>query len=521
MELAKVEIGGGKQDALMEVSDVEMLDAKVVPHRTNANAGLRQMIAFGVLFVLFCWRFGLFGNFDGVKNLLGIEIECITCACGPCANGGACANLTKAQSMANGGGAGEDKFTCACKPGSSGERCQTDANECLSAPCSNGGDCMESRSHGIATVALGAFKCACAAGWQGRNCSSDIDECKASPPPCKNGGRCAQTTIGKLNCTCAKGFRGELCTTDIDECASSPCKNGAQCSESKSYLANCKGGGTACALEAKVAPDAYKCACVKGWTGFNCATDIDECASSPCKNGAKCVTDTTTPVVDAYTCTGCRKCFNGTNCERPACQGVGSKSCDDPTKTSALKDFQCNCNKGYTGRYCKGDLDECASSPCLYGSKCSTDPSKQLDPKTNKAAVIKLDSYVCLGCPQGRSGKNCQIDTDECKGKIVNGRQIDSCKNGATCSESSQTATLPSGVVIKSTVALGEFTCKCKKTTGWSDKTCSTCTKGWIKDKPRSDACGCFGSWCTSFGCRPDRCCSKGCTGSALSCCKK
>ncbi len=41
----------------------------------------------------------------------------------------------------------------------------------------------------------------------------------------------------------------------------------------------------------------YKCVCVNGYTGSTCQTDIDECASQPCPNGATCVDR-----VAGYTC---------------------------------------------------------------------------------------------------------------------------------------------------------------------------------------------------------------------------
>ena len=33
---------------------------------------------------------------------------------------------------------------------------------------------------------------------------------------------------------------------------------------------------------------AYECTCTRGWSGVNCATDVDECASAPCLNGGLC-----------------------------------------------------------------------------------------------------------------------------------------------------------------------------------------------------------------------------------------
>ncbi len=60
-------------------------------------------------------------------------------------------------------------------------------------------------------------------------------------------------------------------------CATTLCQNGATCD------------GTWVAT----------CTCIPGWTGPLCAQDIDECASTPCKNKGEC----TTPTFGNYTCT--------------------------------------------------------------------------------------------------------------------------------------------------------------------------------------------------------------------------
>ena len=53
-----------------------------------------------------------------------------------------------------------------------------------------------------------------------------------------------------------------------DPCANSPCKNGGNCT----------------------AKDAgFSCACVPGYTGSTCETDVNDCASSPCLFGGQCI----------------------------------------------------------------------------------------------------------------------------------------------------------------------------------------------------------------------------------------
>jgi hypothetical protein len=76
--------------------------------------------------------------------------------------------------------------------------------------------------------------------------------------------------------------------TDINECSSSPCRNGATCVDGV---------------------NSYTCSCVPGYTGVLCQTDINECASAPCQNRGTC-----SDRVNGYTCT-CPANAVGTNCQ--------------------------------------------------------------------------------------------------------------------------------------------------------------------------------------------------------------
>ena len=65
---------------------------------------------------------------------------------------------------------------------------------------------------------------------------------------------------------CPVGYHGPTCALETNECAQSPCRNGATCVD---------------------LVGSYRCQCVAGYSGRNCEVDINECAGSPCQNEGK------------------------------------------------------------------------------------------------------------------------------------------------------------------------------------------------------------------------------------------
>ena len=53
---------------------------------------------------------------------------------------------------------------------------------------------------------------------------------------------------------CPHGWHGERCELDVDECSSTPCKNGGSCNTPR--------------------PDFYSCACDVGWEGEHCTGQL-------------------------------------------------------------------------------------------------------------------------------------------------------------------------------------------------------------------------------------------------------
>ncbi|KAG5830976.1 hypothetical protein ANANG_G00298990 [Anguilla anguilla] len=93
-----------------------------------------------------------------------------------------------------------------------GERCETDVDECASAPCLNGGHCRDD---------VDGFQCLCPAGFSGNLCQLDIDYC--APDPCQNGARCFNLATDYL-CTCPEDYEGKNCSHLRDHCRTTSCQ---------------------------------------------------------------------------------------------------------------------------------------------------------------------------------------------------------------------------------------------------------------------------------------------------------
>ena len=245
------------------------------------------------------------------------------------------------------------------------------------------------------TPCVNSYECACVARYAGLDCQTEIIQCDVSP--CQNGGACTNE-INAHSCECADGYSGEDCVIDIDECASSPCQNGATCSEE----------GDTSAFEV----DLYSCVCLAGFangmcsssdgyiteygalcnvaTGGNCDIDVDECASSPCQNGAACSDshDDSSMPYHTYRCT-CHEGYTSSDC--------GYDNIGEYDASCTIMDAGAALAAEGAGN-CEVDLDECGSSPCANLATCtdSTD-----DPNN-----IPVDAYSC-SCLAGYTNGNC------------------------------------------------------------------------------------------------------------------
>uniref|UniRef100_A0A6Q2WYI0 Neurogenic locus notch homolog protein 1 n=1 Tax=Esox lucius TaxID=8010 RepID=A0A6Q2WYI0_ESOLU len=451
------------------------------------------------------------------------------CASNPCANGGQCSPF-------------ESHYICTCPPTFHGQFCTENVDECELMPnaCQNGGTCHDT---------YGSFHCVCVNGWTGDDCSENIDDCASAAcypgatchdrvasffcecphgrtgllchlddacisNPCQKGSNCDTNPVnGKAICTCPPGYTGSACNQDIDECSlgsfqckclqgydgprcemdvnecmSNPCQNDATCLDQiGGFHCICMPGTTIrmFPLERCISFVLVHC-----FSGGLCQIDIDECASTPCKNGAKC-----SDGPNKYTCE-CAEGYTGQHCETDI-----NECYSDPCHYGICKDslatFTCYCHPGYTGRLCETNINECLSQPCLNGGLCQD----------------RENTYIC-SCPKGTAGFNCEVNLDDCKSKPCDyGRCIDkingyecACEpgySGAMCNINiDECAINPchnGGTCIDS---INSFTCLCPE--GYNDATClsqvdecssNPCIHGRCHDLVNGYKCFCDPGW--------------------------
>ncbi|XP_027409193.1 vitamin K-dependent protein S [Bos indicus x Bos taurus] len=150
---------------------------------------------------------------------------------------------------------GQATFTCICKSGWQGEKCESDINECKDPVNINGG-CSQ-----ICENTPGSYHCSCKNGFvmlSNKKDCKDVDECVLKPSIC--GTAVCKNIPGDFECECAEGYKynpvSKSCD-DVDECAENLCAQ---------LCVNYPGG--------------YSCYC-DGKKGFKLAQDQKSCEAVP------------------------------------------------------------------------------------------------------------------------------------------------------------------------------------------------------------------------------------------------
>uniref|UniRef100_A0A7N8XXP7 Delta-like protein n=1 Tax=Mastacembelus armatus TaxID=205130 RepID=A0A7N8XXP7_9TELE len=246
------------------------------------------------------------------------------------------------------------QFSCECEEGFTGTYCHENINDCESAPCLNGGTCIDKVSQ---------YQCICAEGWDGPTCQNNVDDCSSAP--CQNRGVC-RDLVSDFYCECTNGWKGKTChsrrssvclltrpyflsglpgETKNSSCLPSPCENGGTC---------------------VVDGDSFSCVCKEGWEGATCSHNTNDCSPHPCYNSGTCVDGD-----NWYRCE-CAPGFAGPDCRININECQSSPCASGSTCVDEINSFRCICPPRRTGNLCQ----EVSGRPCGVGGSVALDGSR-------------------------------------------------------------------------------------------------------------------------------------------------
>lgn len=264
-------------------------------------------------------------------------------------------------------------YSCSCYDGYvlNGARCDFVQNVCNNTNCTGAEGCR---------INSGTEECFCLIGYKWNSTSKkceDVDECLTVN--CINGA--CKNTLGSYICECGIGTILESDKRTCAECPNS--KWGKDCANTCTGV-NC----VQCNKQTG-------CICSKGYTGTDCATDINECTTNAnyCNTSiSECFNTIGSAVCKCkigFLLNNNRECMDINECEV-------NNDCDkNAVCTNTFGGHTCKCNRGYTGdgKTCT-DIDECngthtCSHNCVnqigsYSCTCNGNAKLQDDRKTCK-----------------------------------------------------------------------------------------------------------------------------------------